>query len=126
VDSKRDFIFLEGLKARSVIGIYHWERKIRQKILIDLVIPADTRRSARRDRIEDTLNYKALAKLILREVPKTRFQLVESLAEFIASLCLKNFPLPSVTVRVSKPGAIRGSRNVGVQITRRGPTRRSR
>jgi len=126
VDSKRDFIFLEGLKTRSIIGIYHWERKVRQTILIDLVIPIDNRRSARRDWIEDTLNYKALAKLILREVPKTRFQLVESLAEFIASLCLKNFPLPSVTVRVSKPGAIRGSRNVGVQITRRVASRRSR
>jgi len=121
VDVKKDFIFLEGLETRCIIGIYGWERKVRQKILVDLVLPTDIRRASRRDRIEDTLNYKSLAKLILAEVPKTRFKLVESLAEFIAGLCLKNFPLKSVTVRVSKPGAIRGSKNVGIQITRSSP-----
>jgi len=88
VDVKKDFIFLEGLETRCIIGIYGWERKVRQKILVDLVLPTDIRRASRRDRIEDTLNYKSLAKLILAEVPKTRFKLVESLAEFIAGLCL--------------------------------------
>lgn len=119
MNSKKDFIFLEGLEARCVIGIFDWERRVRQRILIDLEIPIDNRRSARRDRIEDAVNYKALAKRILAFTRKSRFQLVESLAESIARLGLKEFGLPEITVRISKPGAIRGSRDVGVQITRK-------
>ena len=114
----RDCIFLEGLETRCIIGIFDWERKIKQKILIDLEIPADVRRAAKGDRIADALNYKALAKRILSETSKTRFQLVESLAEFIAHLCLREFKIREVTVRVSKPGAIRNARNVGIVITR--------
>lgn len=117
--AKRDSIFLEGLEARCVIGIFGWERKIRQKVLIDLELPANVRRAARRDRIEDAVNYKAIAKRILQVAGKSRCQLIESLAEKIASICLVEFHLPEVRVRVSKPGAIRGARNVGVEIYRR-------
>lgn len=102
-----------------MIGIFGWERKIRQKVLIDLELPADVRRAARRDRIEDAVNYKAIAKRILQVAGKSRYQLIESLAEKIASICLVEFHLPEVRVRVSKPGAIRGARNVGVEIYRR-------
>lgn len=116
---KEDVIFLEGLETRCIIGIFDWERKIRQKVLVDLELVTDARKAARYDRVEKTINYKNLAKRILQEVPKTRFQLVESLAEFIAELCLKEFGLWEVTVRLSKPGAIRGAKNVGVQVTRR-------
>jgi dihydroneopterin aldolase len=123
MDSKRDFIFLEGLETSCVIGIFDWERKIRQKVVIDLKIPTDARRSARRDRIEDAVNYKAISKRILHETKKSSFCLVESLTEFIAELCLKEFNLPGITVRVSKPGAIRGAKNVGVVITRRKASR---
>ena len=119
MDSKKDCILLEGLETRTVIGIFDWERKIKQKVLIDLEIPTDVRAAARRDRIEDAVNYKAISKRILKEVPETRFHLVESLAEFIARLCLKEFKLREITVRVSKPGAVRGSKNVGVRITRK-------
>ena len=114
-----DRIFLTGLETRCIIGIFDWERKIKQKVLIDLEIPVDARRAARRDRVEDTVNYKVLSKRLLLEIRKTRFHLVESLAEFIAHLCLKEFKLPAVTVRISKPGAIRHAQNVGVEITRR-------
>ena len=114
----KDRIFIEGLQTRCLIGIFDWERKVKQKILIDLEFPADVKKAARRDRIEDTINYKEIAKLLLREVPQTRFQLVESLAEFIAQRCLEKFNLAEITVRVSKPGAIRGSRNVGITVTR--------
>ena len=115
---KPDRIFIEGLQTRCLIGIFDWERKVKQRIKIDLEFPADVRRAAKRDRIEDTVNYKAIAKLLLREIPKSRFQLVESLADFIARLCLQKFNLSQITVRVSKPGAIRGSKNVGVLVTR--------
>ena len=121
MDSKKDFIFIEGLEARCVIGIFDWERKVRQKVRIDLKIPTDARRASRNDRIEDATNYKAIAKRILHETKKSHFQLVESLAESIAALCLKEFKLDWVSVRVSKPGAIRGSKDVGVEIVRRRP-----
>ena len=114
-----DRIFLEGLEVRCVIGIFGWERGVKQKICIDLEFPADARRAAATDSIADTVNYKEIAKLLLREIPKSRFQLIESLAEFIAGLCLQKFNLSQISVRVSKPGAIRGSKNVGVFITRK-------
>lgn len=126
MDSKKDIIFVEGLETRCVIGIFDWERKVRQRVRIDLEILTDTHRAAKRDRIEDAVNYKAIVKRILRETQKTRFRLVESLAEFIARLCLKEFHLREVTVRVSKPGAIRGAKNVGVRISRRKPSRKMR
>lgn len=119
MDSKKDFIFIEGLETRCVIGIFDWERKIKQRVRMDLLIRTDVRRVAQRDRIEEAINYKEMAKRILRETQKTRFQLVESLAQFIANLCLKEFKLREITVRVSKPGAIRGAKNVGVEVTRR-------
>lgn len=87
--------------------------------MIDLIFPTDARRASKRDRIEDAVNYKAMAKYILAEIRKSRFHLVESLTEFVARICLQKFKLPEITVRVSKPGAIRGSENVGIQITRR-------
>lgn len=119
MDSKKDFIFLEGLETRCVIGISDWERKIKQKVRIDLSFPVDARRAARRDRVEETVNYKRVAKRVLGEVGKSRFRLVESLAESVARLCLKEWGLGEIAVRVSKPGAIRGAKNVGVQITRK-------
>ncbi|MBI4115269.1 MAG: dihydroneopterin aldolase [Candidatus Omnitrophica bacterium] len=118
MNSNKDRIFLEGLEARCVIGIFDWERKIKQRVLIDFEILTDAKRSAKRDNIKAAIDYKTLTKRVLSEVPKTRFKLVESLAEFIADLCLKEFGVREITVRVSKPGAIRGARNVGVQITR--------
>ena len=114
-----DRIFLEGLEVRCVIGIFGWERGVKQKVSIDLEFPADARRAAVSDQIGDTVNYKEIVKLLLREISKSRFQLIESLAEFIADLCLQKFNLGEIAVRVSKPGAIRGSRNVGIFITRK-------
>jgi len=118
MNSNKDRIFLTGLETRCVIGIFDWERKVRQKIRIDLEIPADIRRAARRDRIEDAVNYKAIAKRLLAAIPKTKFKLVESLAEYVARLCLDEFGLPEITVRLSKPGAIRNADDVGIVITR--------
>ena len=119
MNPQKDFIFLKALEVRCVIGIFGWERRVKQKILIDLAFPTDAKRAARHDRIEDTVNYKEIAKSLLREIPKTRFQLVESLAEFIAGMCLKKFGLSEITVKISKPGAIRGAENVGIEIIRR-------
>lgn len=116
--SMSDTIFLRDLRVETVIGIWEWERKIRQTVSIDLEMAADIRRAAATDSIDDTLNYKAIAKRVQQFVEESSFQLVETLAEKIAALILDEFPVPSVQVRVNKPGAIRGARDVGVLIRR--------
>jgi dihydroneopterin aldolase len=113
-----DIIFLQDLHVDAVIGIWDWERRIRQKIVIDLEMAADIRKAARSDSVDDTLNYKLVAKRIEQFVTESEFRLVETLAEQIATIVIDEFAVPWVRVRVSKPGAIRGSRNVGVQIER--------
>lgn len=114
-----DTIFLHDLKVETIIGIWGWERKIRQTVVINLEMAADIRRAADTDSVEDTLNYKAVAKRVQQFVGDSEFQLVETLAERIAEIVNNEFDVPWVRVRVSKPGAIRGAKDVGVLIERR-------
>lgn len=113
-----DRIFLSELKVDAIIGIWEWERRIRQTVVIDLEMSADIARAAATDEIADTLNYKAVAKRIQDFVASSDFQLVETLAERIAGIIRDEFAVAWVKVRVNKPGAIRGSREVGVVIER--------
>jgi dihydroneopterin aldolase len=117
-DNASDTIFLSDLRVDTVIGIWDWERKIRQTISIDLEMGTDIARAAKSDAIENTLNYTKVAKRIQQFVADSEFQLVETLAEHIAQIILAEFEVPWVRVRVNKPGAIRGARDVGVQIRR--------
>lgn len=114
-----DIIFLHDLKIETVIGIWDWERKIKQTVVINLEMAADIRTAAASDNVDDTLNYKAVAKRLQQFVGDSEFQLVETLAEEIAQIVNNEFGVPWVKVRVSKPGAIRGARDVGVLIERR-------
>lgn len=114
-----DIIFLEDLRVEAVIGIWEWERRIRQTVSIDLEMATDIRKAASQDSIDATLNYKAVAKRVQQFVAESEFQLVETLAERIADIVNNEFDVPWVRVRVSKPGAIRGAKNVGVLIERR-------
>jgi dihydroneopterin aldolase len=113
-----DIIFLEDLRIETVIGIFDWERRVKQTIAIDLEMAADIRRAAQTDAIEDTLNYKAVAKRLTQFVGGSEFLLIETLAEGVARILVEEFGVPWVRVRLSKPGAVRGSRNVGVLIER--------
>ncbi len=113
-----DKIFLSELKIETVIGIWEWERKIRQTVVVDLEMSADIAKAAATDSVEDTLNYKSVAKRIQQFVEESSFQLVETLAEKIAAIVRDEFGVQWVKVRVNKPGAIRGSRDVGVIIER--------
>ena len=117
-ESHPDTIFLHELRVQTVVGIWEWERKIRQTVSIDLEMAADIARAAKNDSIEDTLNYKSVAKRVKQFVEDSEFQLVETMAEKIAETVLAEFELPWIEVRVSKPGAIRGVKNVGVLIRR--------
>lgn len=113
-----DKIFLDDLRVETVIGIWEWERKIRQTVAIDLEMSTDIRKAAASDAVEDTLNYKSVAKRVQAFVSDSSFQLVETLAEKIAALILEEFAVDWVRVRVNKPGAIRGAKGVGVLIER--------
>lgn len=113
-----DKIFLDELKVDTIIGIWDWERKIRQTVVVDLEMSADIARAAATDDVKDTLNYKAVAKRLQAFIGESSFQLVETLAERIAEIVREEFDVAWVKVRVCKPGAIRGSRDVGVEIER--------
>ena len=113
-----DIIFLHSLKIDAVIGIWEWERKIRQTVEIDLDMAADIRKAAESDDVADTLNYKLVAKRLQAFVGDSEFQLVETLAERVAEIVTGEFGVPWVRVRINKPGAIRGARDVGVIIER--------
>jgi len=113
-----DIIFLRDLRIDTVVGIWDWERRIRQTVSIDLEMAADIARAAATDSIDDTLNYKRVAKRLIAYVEASEFQLVETMAERIAEIILGEFEVPWVRVTVNKPGAIRGSRDVGVRIER--------
>jgi len=120
MDSKShpDTIFLRGLRVDTVIGIWDWERKIRQTVSIDLEMGTDIRRAAKTDAVDDTLNYKSVAKRVQQFVADSEFQLVETMAENIAATVLAEFDVPWIDVTVNKPGAIRGAKDAGVKIRR--------
>jgi dihydroneopterin aldolase len=117
-ETRQDTIFLHDLRVETIVGIWDWERKIRQTVSIDLQMAADISRAAASDDIDSTLNYKLVAKRVQQFVEDSEYQLVETLAEKIASLVLQEFDMPWIEVRVSKPGAIRNAQNVGVVIRR--------
>ena len=113
-----DKIFLDELKIDTIIGIWDWERKIRQTVVVDLEMSADIAKAAATDEVVDTLNYKAVAKRLQAFVGDSSFRLVETLAENIARIIRDEFDVAWVRVKVHKPGAIRGSKDVGVEIER--------
>ncbi len=113
-----DKIFIHALKTEAIIGIFDWERQVRQTVIVDIEISADIRKAAHSDSIDDTLNYKRVAKRVLTFVEESKFHLVETLAEHIAMLILEDFGIAWVRISLSKPGAIRNSRDVGVVLER--------
>jgi 7,8-dihydroneopterin aldolase/epimerase/oxygenase len=114
-----DKIFLSALTVECIVGIWDWERKVKQTVVIDLEMAADIRKAAASDRIEDTIDYKKVAKRLLAFVGDSQFHLVETLAERIAQVVVVEFGVEWVKVRLNKQGAIRGARDVGIEIERR-------
>ncbi|RJS91267.1 dihydroneopterin aldolase [Salinisphaera sp. Q1T1-3] len=113
-----DTIFIEQLAIDTVIGLYDWERTIRQRVIIDLEMDFDIRAAAASDDVAATLDYKAVAKRVIAFVEAAKFDLVETLAERIAALVLDEFEVSRVTLRLDKPRALRGAKGVGIRITR--------
>lgn len=113
-----DIVYIRDLKVNTIIGIYDWEREVRQTVSLDLEMATDIRRAGFSDDIDDTLNYKAVAKRLIAYIEASEFQLVETLAERIAEIVRQEFGVPWLRLRLSKPGAVRGARDVGVLIER--------
>ncbi|GIS32962.1 MAG: 7,8-dihydroneopterin aldolase [Gammaproteobacteria bacterium] len=117
-DINMDKIFINDLQVETVIGIFDWEREIKQTISINLEMEFDISKAAKSDDINDSLDYKKVSKRIISLCEKADSYLVENLIEKIAQVVLKEFPVSKVTVSLEKPGALRGSKSVGIKITR--------
>ncbi|HEX4299662.1 MAG TPA: dihydroneopterin aldolase [Gammaproteobacteria bacterium] len=113
-----DIVFIRELKVETLVGIYDWERRLRQHVILDIEMGTDIARAARSDKIEDTLDYKAVAKRVIQFVHDAEFGLVETLAEQVAAIIMQEFQVPWVKVTLNKPGAVSGSKSVGVIIER--------
>ena len=113
-----DIIFLHDLRIETTIGIYEWERRIRQTVTLDVEMASDVAHAAASDRIENALDYKAIAKRIIEFVSSSEFQLVETLADRVAALVREEFAVPWVRLRLNKKYAIRGATDVGVLVER--------
>ena len=115
-----DKILIQDLLIRGIIGIHDWEREKKQDILINIVMEADCQPAGVSDDFRDAVDYRAVAKKVLALVEGSAYFLVERLAEEIAKICLEDERVTVARVRVEKPGAVRFSRSVGIEIERFG------
>ncbi len=113
-----DIVYIRELEVETVIGIYDWEREIRQTVSLDLEMGTDIRQAAATEDIENTLNYKSVSKRLISFIEGSEFLLVETMAEEIAQIVMNEFPVPWLRLRLGKPGAVRGAKDVGVIIER--------
>ena len=113
-----DTVFIRGLKAKAVIGVFEWEKQIRQNLVLDLDLRADVAHAAANDTLEEAVDYKAISQRVVEFVENSQYQLVESLAEAVAGLIREEFSVSWVRVRIAKPFAVRTAQEVGVEIER--------
>ena len=115
---KIDRIYVEDLRVKGTIGIFDWEKKIKQEISLSYEIDHDNLSASKEDKIEATTDYKTITKKIISFIEENKFELVETFAEKIAEMVIKDFDVNCINLRVSKPGALRFSKDVGVIIER--------
>lgn len=113
-----DIIFVRELRVDTVIGVYDWERTVRQSVVLDLEMATDIRKAAGADALEHTLDYAAISERIVAFIENSEFELIESMAERVAALVLEEFAVPWLRLRLCKPGAVALARDVGVLIER--------
>lgn len=113
-----DIIYINDLRIETIIGIYGWERKIKQTVVLDIEMGTDIRKASVSDAVEDTLNYKSVAERLISFIGDSEFELIETLAEQVANILLDEFAVPWLRLRVNKQGALKGVRDVGVIIER--------
>ena len=113
-----DTVYIEGLKTDAVIGVYDWERGIRQTLVLDLELASDNRAAAATDGIADAVDYDAISKRVLAYVQASEFELIETVAERVAEIILTEFNIPWLRLKLGKPGAVAEAEDVGVIIER--------
>ena len=111
-------IFVNDLEIEAIIGIFDWEREVKQLIKISYEVEADINKAFKSDNIEDTFDYKSTSKKIIEFVEKSSFHLIETLAENVSKIILQDEKVLNLSLSVSKPGALRGSKEVGLTIFR--------
>lgn len=113
-----DIVYIHELKIDTIIGIFDWERTQMQTVSLDIEMATDIAAAAATENIEKTLDYKSVSKRVSSYIEQSEFFLIETMAEKTAQLILQEFPVPWLRLRVGKPGAVTGSRDVGVIIER--------
>ena len=113
-----DNLSIEGLKVDTIIGVYQWEREVKQSVIIDLMLEIKSTRSGFEDSIEFAVDYVAVSDMVSNLVQSSSFLLIETLAEAIAGKLLKEFAIRSIRLKLSKPSAIQNAANVGITIER--------
>jgi 7,8-dihydroneopterin aldolase/epimerase/oxygenase len=113
-----DKVYIKNLKVEAIIGIFEWEREVKQIISVDIEMDFDNKKAASSDDIKDALDYKKVGKRVSAYIQRSKAKLVESLAEKVAKIILEEFPVSKLVLTLSKPGALRGAESVGISITR--------
>lgn len=118
VAPQMDIIYLKDLKTCPIVGVFDWERKVRQTISIDLEMATDIRVAAKTDDIGYALNYKSVSRRVVEFVESRRFKLIETMAEELAGVLMKEFKIPWLRLTISKAGAVRDVSDLGLVIER--------
>ncbi|WP_415893418.1 dihydroneopterin aldolase [Neptuniibacter sp. PT8_73] len=113
-----DLVYIRELEVETIIGIYDWEREIRQRINLDLDMGTDIRQAANTEDVDNTLNYKTVSDRLIEFIEQSEFQLVETMAEQIAEIVMTEFGVKWLCLRLGKPGAVPQAKDVGVIIER--------
>ncbi len=113
-----DIVYINELRIDTIIGIFDWEREVRQTVSLDLEMAHDISKAAQTDDIQYALDYKKVAKRLIAFVSQSEFLLVETMAEQVAKIVMEEFGVSWVSLSVSKPGALRGAKDVGIRIER--------
>jgi dihydroneopterin aldolase len=111
-----NIVYIRGLQAQAVIGVYEWERHIRQTLVLDLEMASDTALAAASDEITHALDYATISKQVIALVEGSEYQLIETLADAVAGMIRRDFGVPWLRLRLSKPGAVAEAEDVGVII----------
>lgn len=114
-----DKIFIDGVEVQTIVGVYDWEQKQSRPLILDLELGMDLKPSAASDALRDTVSYKAVTDFLIEWSAKQRFQLLEALAERMARRLFDEYPIQTLRLKMSKPGAVAAAKMVGIAIERR-------